>query len=80
MKQSELEGMGKTTREKDHVEMFVTSSCFFFVLEKIPKEETEEMLLKKTERNRKRRMQAIKRREKHKVGTILKIVLQQLML
>lgn len=35
--------------------------------EKLPKEETEEMLLKKTERNRKRRMQAIKRREKHKV-------------
>ena len=31
-------------------------------------EESEEMILKKTERNRKRRIQAIKRREKHKVS------------
>ena len=41
-----------------------------FVIEKrgvVEEEETQDMLLKKTERNRKRRLQAIKRREKHKV-------------
>ena len=32
-------------------------SSGFFLSEKVPKEETEEMLLKKTERNRRRRMQ-----------------------
>ena len=47
--------------------MHLSGSCF--LAEKVPKEETEEVLLKKTERNRKRRMQAIKRREKHKVGS-----------
>lgn len=40
---------------------------FFFLEMKTDEIESEEMLLKKTERNKKRRLQAIKRREKHKV-------------
>ena len=47
-----------------------SESAFCLLLEKVLKEETEEMLLKKAERNRKRRIQAIKRREKHKVGAM----------
>ncbi|XP_003384124.2 PREDICTED: INO80 complex subunit B-like isoform X1 [Amphimedon queenslandica] len=39
--------------------------------------ESEEMLLKKTERNKKRRLQAIKRREKHKADTVQKLLQKQ---
>ena len=54
-------------REREVLSLHLSAGCF--LSEKVPKEETEEMLLKKTERNRKRRMQAIKRREIHKVGS-----------
>lgn len=45
--------------------------CVEFKSEEI---ESEEMLLKKSERNKKRRLQAIKRREKHKVTSYIIVV------
>lgn len=67
------------SEEVEHLELPLSEFCVVCIVDALPsteshphtekhkKEETEEMILRKTERNRKRRLQAIKRREKHKV-------------
>ena len=53
--------------------LYVTVCVVFMCIARKAKEVTEEMLLKRSERNKRRKILADKRKEKNKVGTVLLI-------